>query len=554
MPENAPASGPTRATLPQPGAPPADSGSPSPGPAGVLPELRRVWGGLRQSLAMGLDGLSLFPAAAVIFACLMLCNYSHLFNPPHWDDLIGLHNQALFLAKNNFNLWALWHEQVTIHPYFNIGEGSNVYPYSAVAMFWAVLYRLFSPPWVHASGRLCYMLCLTLAGVLFFDILRRLTRSGGRAAAFTLLAFMEPVMSGRTAAIGQECPLILGCMLALMYWSREQTGKALATAALSIFLRDTAGIFMLIILLAFVIERIALRWRRQRPGQWRRELAGTTVALAAGALFALYILATRNIFNRPEGLSLAGHIGRTLWVHIPYISALWLLAVILLARHTFRALKSRDGSFSLSALLWDWGLLSVYAAILFCMIFIVCSLPRYMSAAVFPVFLVLGKHWPGGNKGIVAGILLFLLLAIQPFPPLRPMLGRSGEFLERSREYLADVKANQKLCAYLEREHFGRPIVAKWPYILMFTVPEFGYVSRPLAHVYVAELVAPNFAPVKVYAGREKLPADTVFIFTPTSLGHTILPLFPYRHDRILYVDTTLGSSVIAFQRRQTPR
>lgn len=523
-------------------------------PGGLFQDIRQAFANLRQSLETALNGLPFYLVVAMIFACLMLFNYRHLFNPPHWDDLIGLHNQALYLAKNNFNLWALWHEQVTAYPYFNIGEGSKVYPYSAVAMFWAVLYRLLSPVWAHATGRLCYMLCLALAGALFFAILRRLTRSGSRAAAFTLLAFMEPVLSGRTAAIGQECPLVLGSMLAVMFWFRRQTGKALAAAALSIFLRDTAGIFFLIILLAFGIERVALRWRRQQPGRWHRELAGMVVALVGGAIFVFYILSTRNTINRPDGLSLAGHVGRTLWVHIPYISGLWLLAFILLAGHTWKTLKDRGRNFLLFPMLWDWGLLTVYAVILFCMIFVVCSLPRYMSAAVFPVFLVLGKLWPGGWKGLVAGVLLFLLLAIQPFPPLRPMLGRSGEFLERSRDYLEDVKANQRLCAYLEREHFGRPIVAKWPYILMFTVPEFGYVSQPLAHVHVAELVAPNYAPVKVYTGREKLPADTLFVFTPTSLGHTILPLIPYHGDRILYMDNTLGSSVIVFQRRQPPR
>lgn len=126
--------------------------------------------------------------------------------------------------------------------------------------------------------------------------------------------------------------------------------------------------------------------------------------------------------------------------------------------------------------------------------------------------------------------------------------------MERNRDYLQDVKANQNLCAYLEQQQYGRTIVAKWPYILMFTVPEFGYVSKPLPNVYVAEWVAPNYAPVKVYTGKETLPGNPLFIFTPTSLGHTILSLLPNVNDPILYMDDLLGGSVVVFQRQVTHR
>lgn len=261
----------------------------------VLLKIQNAVHSLSGKLRASLNSLPFWPAVALIFTLMIIYNYDHIFNPPHWDDMIGLHNQALFLAKHHFNFWELWHEKVTIHPYFNIGEGSNIYPYSVVALFWAVLYRWLEPSWAHCTGHIVYMLCLALSGGLFFNTLRRLSVSGVWAAVFTLLAFLEPIMSGRTAAIGQECPLILGTMLAIFFWAKQQTRKAVVTAALSIFLRDTAGIFVIVILLTAFMEWILTHWNNRNSARRKWEICGhRSCPCTHGSLCCLYLDDTKN--------------------------------------------------------------------------------------------------------------------------------------------------------------------------------------------------------------------------------------------------------------------
>ena len=52
-----------------------------------------------------------FPGAFLLFfIVLLLLNLSWVWNPPHWDEILGLHNQAVFLAKHHFSFAELWAE------------------------------------------------------------------------------------------------------------------------------------------------------------------------------------------------------------------------------------------------------------------------------------------------------------------------------------------------------------------------------------------------------------------------------------------------------------
>ena len=42
-------------------------------------------------------------AACAAGVLLLLGNLPYLANPPFWDDILGLHRQALFLARHHFN-------------------------------------------------------------------------------------------------------------------------------------------------------------------------------------------------------------------------------------------------------------------------------------------------------------------------------------------------------------------------------------------------------------------------------------------------------------------
>jgi len=125
-------------------------------------------------------------------------------------------------------------------------------------------------------------------------------------------------------------------------------------------------------------------------------------------------------------------------------------------------------------------------------------------------FLALGlkKQWS-----------VILALAVLAFGALNqygawmpPVQTRSGQILERSREYLIDLAGDREICRLLETEHFTDPIAGKFPFVQMLTLPELGYVSRALPNVFALNIV-PSYAPVKGLEVGATLPHETLFIY-----------------------------------------
>lgn len=126
------------------------------------------------------------------------------------------------------------------------------------------------------------------------------------------------------------------------------------------------------------------------------------------------------------------------------------------------------------------------------------------------------------------------------YSPLRSYFSRSGDRLERSREYLQDLWANQAACKLLETKYFDRPIVAKWPFVQMLTMPEMGYVSKSLPNVYSATSIQAKYLNVKTYRKDTKMPDNTLYIFGFNTLesvpvwGPSLLPKRELRYKIIL--------------------
>lgn len=43
-----------------------------------------------------------------VYLVIIVLNFPSMTNPPYWDDIMGLHNQAVWLAKHNFDFSELW--------------------------------------------------------------------------------------------------------------------------------------------------------------------------------------------------------------------------------------------------------------------------------------------------------------------------------------------------------------------------------------------------------------------------------------------------------------
>jgi hypothetical protein len=182
-------------------------------------------------------------------------------------------------------------------------------------------------------------------------------------------------------------------------------------------------------------------------------------------------------------------------------------------------------------------------------------LPRYTAMIVFPMMLLLAINLPK-KVSIAAALLLFvggMFLHNGHF--MRKLPGahrRSGEYLERSREYLTDLKLNQRVCNFLEKKAFAYPVLAKWPFVQMLTMPEMGYVEKPLPSVYDAGKIHAKYTKARVFPGKDKMPAQTLYVFVANSFEFWPkfgIPLMPKNGDKIIYSDNTLGGFILIYQR-----
>ena len=175
---------------------------------------------------------------ALLFFLFALLNISTLANPPYWDEILGLHNQAIYLARSNFDLPQLYRAQEQFR-----NGGSCVYPFGIMPFVYGALYSLLPPVAVHIAGHLINLASLAAAGMLFLRLVRKFC-SPGLTLLWGIAAFSEPILSGRMAAQGQEAALAFGIMLSLsLFFNRRE--KAALAAAFAACLIKTTGIVLL---------------------------------------------------------------------------------------------------------------------------------------------------------------------------------------------------------------------------------------------------------------------------------------------------------------------
>jgi hypothetical protein len=147
-------------------------------------------------------------------------------------------------------------------------------------------------------------------------------------------------------------------------------------------------------------------------------------------------------------------------------------------------------------------------------------LPRYTCFVIPPMYLYLATNLRFKLSALLAGLLLIsglLCLNGSFYLPLPLRKCRTGEFLERSREYLPVIEENRIVCKKLEKNYFNDSIVATWPFVQMLTVPEFGYVEKNLPNV-LAVGVLPKYTPAGIYsAGQNGDSRLVVFSFNTFS-------------------------------------
>ena len=460
---------------------------------------------------------------------------------------MGVYAQGVWLKEFRYDVFLLLEA-----PPFTAG-GPNIGWFSAYSWLFAVLSSLLEPPAVflllHLLNFLLAALTLTVAFVFLSDEVGAVA-----GLAWTLALAANPVWSAQTGAIYLEIPVAAFCAFSLHAVWRRRWRRAALFAIAGGFAKTSALMFAFSLFVTFFLEwglRKALRRDGAPSGFW-------WIALPFPALYGLMLSASPRL---RMGTSLTEQIGSVMNKSVylfPDLAVLLVLAVVLAAAVAWRrgrgapALRRPETARVAAVLV-------LYVAG-FCAGFVLFfnGLVRYFVIVLPALFLLLALLMSGRKKVSVAlAAAVFLFGSANQSGALLPRLPggiRSGDVFERSREYLVDLDANKAMCRYLEQNHFAAPIVCKYPFVQMLTVPELGYVTRPLPNVLSA-------GPHPAVSRASRLAAaleggndlTTLCIFSPNGFEYTSdPPLRPRPGEPVIYVDDALGGQNVVFRRRWT--
>ena len=484
------------------------------------------------------------------FACFIivsLLNFFCLLNPPYWDDILGLHNQAIFLANHHFDIAGLW---ASGQKYSD--GGSNCYPLGMMPLFYGILYSALAPEYVHLTGHLFNIACLSVAFALFFLILRKYI-SPWIALLWCIAALCEPVMAGRTAELGQESPLIALSAAAIYCIAFRRIWTGLIFILIASFIKPTSGLLAFAaVAWLFAGGIMPGKWFREKffNDKWRRYFTGSiAISLIIGSMLVFSNI-TQEPYESPPSLILLFNKALFIFSKLLPVQAVLLIGAIIIAGTS--VLRLRTGK-----VFWkDWFsfyLLIFIAGFWLAYILLPSPLSRYTGLAVFPTctFIALNIRFRYCNA--LAAVLALLLGISTMDGKLYPELHcRSGEYLERSREYIADLRSNMAICQILEKKASLNPIVAKWPFVQMLTMPELRYVTHPIPCVYAVGIL-PKYTSAKPFTTFNNMPDNTLYIYASNSFeawGRFGPSLKPSSSDQIAGSDSTLGGLLLVYRKK----
>jgi len=506
-------------------------------------------------------------SALLLFLGLVCLRASILANPPHWDGILGPFAEATWLKNNHFDYWRLIHEELR----FPKG-GAAVYVWSVIPTIYALLLNWLSPVQTFVVLHLANLLLAAIIAVVLYGMLRDLVGVPRPLASLTVAAMMvQPTFAGQVDAIKMEIPVAACIILSADAMLRNRPWRACAWSVAGLFVKD-AALLVCCANLAFALLLIASG--KERPKRWR-------LLVGAAAPIALRFAIAGYVFSFPElgaAEQPAGFIDNPVFLVtqllrcVPDVVLLFAITLVMLARHSVRMdLWTRPKSLPavrerLTEALERLGGACIYGLIMtagfVCLLLILTEVQTRYFAWCLPFFFLtfaaaLHHTRIALNPKQLVMLVPFLVGALNGsgrlYPGLPPEWGRSGELLERSREYIRDIRSNQRIAEFLERNAGDRPIVVTCPMDRILTLPEVGYVTRPL-NVYTV-WTAPTYAPVKSCAELSREDAERMLlVYKPTVFdwGNPV-SLKPRAFDRVLYSDQLRGAPAIVYELRPGP-
>jgi tetratricopeptide (TPR) repeat protein len=503
-------------------------------------------------------------------------------SPPYWD-YIGFFREAIYLADTHFDYDALLHEKSVFE------GGPRTYVTSIVPPALAAI--MLATPTVRAALIVSHLICMGLAAAVVVIVAILVRREFGWPLALLVAAgtLTTPLFSTQVDMITMELPLVLCGLLCAAAVFRERYILAAIASTAAYFVKATGTLFVLATLVVLVLQ-ILLHWGR--PAAERQRMRVYVVGLIANLLALAIQLGAMQwagmmVLNMPDETVVnpdipdpADYFSVLMALYwcpdiLLLTAALLLVASLLWGRVIWQALR-RNGGNSTQGNWWlrlQRGLSAEYAArpALFYGLVITLGafaaatrlvfVPRYVVVTIPFLYLALASLGTLGPRVRVA--LCGLLLAVVAlnlinengrfFPSiadaLEPDFDRMGCFLERSREYRDDHRANLAVLRLIEEQWSDADLVCGAPFATCLTQPRLGYVTSPIA-CYASDTLAEELTPP---ASRLLLdrPEDPVFLYSPRPLHlNSILNIPPPEEtDEVLFSDN-LAPPMLLYRKR----
>ena len=486
--------------------------------------------------------------------------------PPYWDAAMGLWAQANEIMETQFDV----RRHLTEEPLFLEG-GYVCYRASVVPWIIACLMSMMDHPWTF----LVYHFIVFAAGAVSFGLLYSLLRTeltGGVALLVSLAAFSVPVFNTQIDQLGLEVLLALVALCIAHEIYREHYVLASTIAGCSYFIKHTGFALTLAVTCHLLI---ALALLSIRPADVRSRRIGIALLVAIGALamqLTIFSLEATTVGSVVQ-VSPLMLVPMLLW--FPGLAFAMFIAIVSAWQwitemdsseiethwgHTFGTVghamdRCRYIVIRFPVILYGWILVLGVCAGMF---LLAAVIPRYVALVVPILYLLIGIqafHTRYRNRWTLAivGLLIFDLLnwSGRFLPPVSLVqtvalecdgasAAREGSILERSHEYLADLRATMQAAEMIDRAERGVPVIACAPFSVYLTMPRLGYVSRPIE----GYLAGWNKEREKTFKPHVDLlldkPIHSIFVRQPTSLyldwTKMVIPP-PSQGDEVLFDD-----------------
>ena len=422
-----------------------------------------------------------------LFAVAACVNAPFLTYPLFWDEMTGLHNQALFLKNNHFSILQLFADGQTF------GEGgSGIYHFSFIPYLYGILYSLLPSAMVIVAARLISLASASACAFLMYRLCEKEKIPPKVAILCTGAFFCVPYFYGQALAAGQDMILAFATMLSLYYFYNGRDKASALCLFIACTIKITGAALGGAVCVYLAAQGVAIFVKSKKIST---EILLKILLYAASVIFSVIPYALVNTHIKS---SIASDFARTASEIVKHFNlfffwqALFVFIVICMAAFAFAKKRTCFHGFNprLSVFI-------LFTAAFFCGYFLQDSMarcPRYAVITVMPTAFACACLMRGMSiRTNMTAFCLFLIVNIVNFngmllPAIPQKHQADGAYYERSLEYRKKILADMRLVAYLENNMRETQLVAAWPFPQMLTVPEFGYVSKPFEKIYTGKI------------------------------------------------------------------